>query len=206
MNKNQTNHLDTPKLILASSSPYRRELLARLKLGFQAESPEIDESAMLGEDPDQLVRRLSLEKARAVASHHTDALIIGSDQAAVIKGKREQILGKPGNFNNAVKQLSSASGKQVVFLTGICLLNSETGSYQLDLVPFTVHFRKLSPQEIKGYITKEQPFNCAGSFRSEGLGIALFEKMEGEDPTALIGLPLIRLVKMLKSEGIDVLS
>ncbi len=191
-----------PPLILASSSPYRRELLTKLGLTFTCQSPDIDESPAPDEQPEALVARLAKEKALAIARHHGVALIIASDQVAVLNG---QILGKPGNHTNAVKQLSAASGQAVLFLTSLALLNSSNGQLQLEVVPFTVHFRQLTASEIDNYLHKEQPYNCAGSFKSEALGIALFERLEGDDPNALIGLPIIRLISMLRNEGINVI-
>lgn len=190
------------KIILASSSPYRRELLAKLGLTFQWQSPDIDERPSPGESPEALVARLAQEKARAIARTHDDALIIASDQVAVLNG---QILGKPGNHANAVKQLNAASGQPVKFLTSLALLNSHSGGIQIEVVPFTVHFRPLTASEIENYLQKEQPYNCAGSFKSEALGIALFDRLEGDDPNTLIGLPLIRLIRMLKNEGVGVI-
>jgi MAF protein len=166
-------------------------------------SPEIAEEAQLGEAPEMLVTRLAECKAREVAKDHPNALIIGSDQVAVVDGT---ILGKPGDHQRAVEQLLYASGKRVSFLTGLCLLNSETGHLQVCCEPFHVIFRFLQQREIENYLQKEQPYNCAGSFKSEGLGISLFERLEGEDPNALIGLPLIRLIAMLRNEGVDVLA
>ncbi len=189
-------------LILASSSTYRRELLTRLGLVFSTISPDIDETPILGEAPESLVMRLAKEKALAAAHDNGDALIIASDQVAVVNG---QIVGKPGNHANAVEQLTAASGQAVLFLTSLALFNSRSGHIQLEVVPFTVHFRQLSSDEIESYLQKEQPYQCAGSFKSETLGIALFERLEGDDPNALIGLPLIRLVKMLKNEGVNVI-
>lgn len=190
------------QLILASSSPYRKELLHRLGLPFNAIPPQADETPLPGESPESLVARLAGAKAHAIALQHTDALIIGSDQVAVLDG---ETLGKPGNHDNAVKQLANASGKRVEFLTGLCLLNSATRRMQVDVIPFAVVFRVLSAAQIENYLRHEQPYNCAGSFKSEGLGIALFDKLEGEDPTALIGLPLISLVRMLEHEGVRVI-
>ena len=162
----------------------------------------MDETRLPDETPEQLVRRLSLAKAAAVAVQRPDALIIGSDQVAVIDG---EVLGKPGTHDQAVEQLRRASGRRVTFLTGLCLLNADTGRAQEDVVPFGVVFRELADKQIEHYLQREQPYNCAGSFKSEGLGIALFERLEGEDPNTLIGLPLIRLVRMLEKEGVDVL-
>jgi MAF protein len=190
------------KLVLASTSPYRRTILAKLDIDFETKTPEVDESIFIDEIPEQLVARLAEAKARAVAEHETNALIIGSDQVAVVDG---QILGKPGNHENAVKQLRRAAGKRVSFLTGLCLFNTESKRAQVEVVPFNVIFRQLTDSQIENYLKKEQPYNCAGSFKSEGLGIALFERMEGEDPNTLIGLPLIRLIRMLESEGFPVI-
>ncbi len=191
-----------PPLILASSSPYRRELLAKLGLAFTWQSPDIDESPAPGEPPEALVARLAREKALAIARHHDAALIIASDQVALLNG---QILGKPGNHASAVKQLSAASGQPVLFLTSLVLFNSSNGQLQMEVVPFTVHFRSLSSSEIENYLRKEQPYNCAGSFKSEALGIVLFERLEGDDPNTLIGLPLIRLIDMLQNQGVNVI-
>ncbi len=190
-------------LLLASTSPYRRELLDRLGLEFATCSPETDETHNDGETPRDLVLRLSEAKARACAARGGPALVIGSDQVAVVG---DTVLGKPGTIECACAQLAQLSGQRVTFLTGLCLYNSAQQRVQLDLVPFTVVFRTLSMQQIENYVQREQPLNCAGSFKSEGLGVALFERMEGDDPTALIGLPLIRLVSMLEAEGVAVLG
>jgi septum formation protein len=189
-------------LILASSSPYRREVLSRLGVEFSSVSPDIDESPRDGESPQALVARLAESKAQAVAESHPKGLIIGSDQVATLDGI---ILGKPGNHERAVEQLTLASGRRITFHTGLCLLNSETGESQVRCEPFSVEFRDLSGEEIENYLRKEQPYNCAGAFKSEGLGICLFKRMEGDDPASLIGLPLIQLVDMLRNEGLDVL-
>ncbi|BCO30722.1 Maf-like protein [Thiohalobacter sp. COW1] len=186
-------------LVLGSSSPFRRELLARLGLPFECHSPDIDESARPGESPRDLVARLSEAKARAVAAVWPQALIIGSDQVAVVD---EEILGKPGSHERAREQLSRLSGREVTFLTGLCLYNSESDRVQLDVVPYSVEFRDLSAEQIERYLEQEQPYNCAGSFRSEALGVTLFRRMQGDDPNALVGLPLIRLVDMLAEEGV----
>jgi septum formation protein len=186
-------------LILASSSPYRRELLDRLGLDYSTVSPDIDESALPGETPAALVERLAEQKARAVGESHP-GLIIGSDQVATVD---DEILGKPGNHERAVAQLARLSGRQVTFHTGLCLLDTVHHEAQVDVVPFTVQFRSLSAGQIERYLRTERPYNCAGSFKSEGLGITLFEKMLGEDPTALIGLPLIRLTTMLENAQIQ---
>lgn len=195
-------HGNRSRLVLASTSPYRRELLNRLGLAFETAAPEVDESSRADEAPEALVRRLAEAKARAVAGRYPGALIIGSDQVAVIDG---EILGKPGAHDAAVAQLQRLSGHKVTFLTGLCLLNSATGRAQLDMIPFHVVFRTLNDRMIERYLAREQPYNCAGSFKSEGLGIVLFERLEGDDPTALIGLPLIRLSRMLEAEGLSVL-
>jgi MAF protein len=190
-------------LVLASSSPYRRLLLERLGLPFETAGPDVDERRLAGEAPEAMVRRLSEAKARALADRFPSALIIGSDQCAVTE--RGEVLGKPGDPERAAAQLRAASGRSVRFLTGLCLLDAATGTAQADVVPFTVYFRVLSEDEIRAYLKRERPFDCAGSFRSEGLGIALFRRMEGDDPNALVGLPLIRLVDMLKTAGVSVL-
>ena len=171
-------------------------------LEFTAISPDVDETPLKGESPEALVKRLAETKARAVSAQFPQALIIGSDQVAILGNK---ILGKPGTHQRAKEQLKAASGERVSFLTGLCLLNSATGRGQVDIVSFNVQFRRLDDAQIENYLLKEKPYNCAGSFKSEGLGIALFAALEGEDPNALIGLPLIRLVDMLKTEGIDIL-
>jgi len=190
------------KLILASTSPFRREILEKLDISFETMAPDVNEDILIDEIPEQLVARLAEAKARAVAEQQSHALIIGSDQVAVVDG---QILGKPGNHEEATKQLRRASGKRVSFLTGLCVFNTESKRIQLDVVPFNVIFRQLTDSQIESYLQKEQPYNCAGSFKSEGLGIALFERLEGDDPNTLIGLPLIRLIKMLESEGFPIL-
>jgi septum formation protein len=190
-------------LILASSSPYRRELLQKLTLSFECHSPNIDESAIGGESPEQLVERLALEKALAVAVEHPKALIIASDQVAVLE---DEIMTKPHTHDNAIKQLNRSSGKTVNFLTSLCLLNSQTGKHQIIIAPYSVEFLTLSPQQIDNYLHKEQPYQCAGSFKSEGLGITLFKRFNGEDPNSLIGLPLIALTEMLRKEGVEPLT
>lgn len=187
------------KLILASTSPFRQEVLRKLNIDFSVEPPNVNEQIQDNESARELVQRLAEAKAKAVAHHHPKALIIGSDQVAVLG---ETILGKPNSHENAVQQLRAASGKQVTFLTGLCLYNSATGQSQICCVPFTVYFRQLSNDQIERYLQQDQPYNCAGSFKSEGLGITLFEKLQGDDPNALIGLPVIELVKMLANEGV----
>lgn len=186
-------------LLLASSSVYRRDLLSRLRLPFTCSSPDIDESHRPGEPALELVRRLSLEKAQALAASHPAHLIIGSDQVAVLNG---QIIGKPHTFDKARQQLLNASGASVSFLTGLTLLNSQTGHHQTDCVPFTVHMRHLSAEQIERYLHAEEPYDCAGSFKAEGLGVSLFQRTEGDDATSLVGLPLIRLVDMLLAQGV----
>ncbi|MGO3544062.1 MAG: Maf family protein [Pseudomonas helleri] len=186
-------------LLLASSSVYRRDLLSRLRLPFTCSSPDIDESHRPGESALELVQRLSLEKAKALAASHPAHLIIGSDQVAVLN---DQIIGKPHTFDKARQQLLNASGASVSFLTGLTLLNSQTGHHQTDCVPFTVHMRHLSAEQIERYLHAEEPYDCAGSFKAEGLGASLFQRTEGDDATSLVGLPLIRLVDMLLAQGV----
>lgn len=188
-------------LVLASSSPYRRELLSRLKLPFTWSAPSIDESPHPNESAEALVRRLAQEKAQALAAEFPRHLIIGSDQVAVLNG---QIIGKPYDFSRAHAQLTAASGASVRFLTGLALFNSATNTWQIDCIPFTVHFRQLSADCISRYLEAEQPYDCAGSFKAEGLGVSLFSRTEGTDATSLIGLPLIRLVDMLLSEQVQI--
>ncbi|MCU1729085.1 Maf-like protein [Pseudomonas sp. 7P_10.2_Bac1] len=188
-------------LLLASSSVYRRDLLSRLRLPFICSSPDIDESHRPGESAIELVKRLSLQKAQALAASHPAHLIIGSDQVAVLN---DQIIGKPHTFDKARQQLLNASGASVSFLTGLTLLNSQTGHYQTDCVPFTVHMRTLSAEQIERYLHAEQPYDCAGSFKAEGLGVSLFQRTEGDDATSLVGLPLIRLVDMLLAQGVAI--
>ena len=188
-------------LILGSSSPFRKQLLENLNLQFTTCSPDIDETPLENESPQDLVLRLAVEKAKAVAAQNPDALIISSDQVSVLDGS---INGKPGNRENAIQQLTQSSGKVVTFFTSLCLYDARSQEYQLDLVPFEVHFRELDPQKIARYVDFEQPFNCAGSFKSEGMGISLFEKLAGDDPNSLIGLPLIKLVSFLEQKGIQI--
>ncbi|WP_426809225.1 Maf family protein [Pseudomonas sp. WOUb67] len=188
-------------LLLASSSAYRRELLTRLRLPFTWASPDIDEQRRDDEPAVDLVRRLARQKAEALAGSHPGHLIIGSDQVAVLG---EQVLGKPHTFERACEQLLECSGQQVSFLTGLALLNSTTGQCQVDCVPFTVTMRELSRERVERYVAAEQPLDCAGSFKAEGLGVSLFQSTHGCDATSLIGLPLIRLVDMLTKEGVVV--
>ena len=186
-------------LLLASSSVYRRELLARLQLPFTCSSPDIDESHRPGETAVDLVKRLAEEKARALTGRHSAHLIIGSDQVAVLG---DSIIGKPHTFEKAREQLLAASGASVTFLTGLALLNSQTGRCQIDCIPFTVHMRTLDSARIERYLRAEQPYDCAGSAKSEGLGISLLEAIDSDDPTALIGLPLIRTCRLLRAAGL----
>ncbi|MGB0845943.1 MAG: Maf family protein [Thiolinea sp.] len=189
------------QLILGSTSVYRRAVLEKLHLPFDTAAPNIDETRLENESAAAMVQRLSLGKAQAIAPHHSDALIIGSDQCAVLN---EQILGKPGTHENAIRQLQASSGKTVRFLTGLCLYDTNSETYQLDLQTYQVTFRELSAAEIEAYLHKEQPYNCAGSFKSEGFGISLFKSMQGDDPNTLIGLPLIRLAEMLRQHGFNI--
>ncbi len=190
------------KLILASTSPFRRELLSRLGMPFAVANPQTDESAHPGEQPEALALRLSEAKARAVANEYPDALIIGSDQVATVDG---MVFGKPGSHVRAVEQLKQLSGKTVNFFTGLCLLNAHTGEADVRGIPTLVTFRDLTEQEIENYLRREPAYNCAGSAKSEGLGIALMSSMRGDDPNALVGLPLIALCDMLRRQGMAVL-
>jgi len=190
-------------LVLASSSTYRRALLERLRVPFITAAPEIDESPLPGEPPRELVQRLALAKAQAVSTTYPAALIIGSDQVATLDG---DVLGKPVNAARACEQLARASGRRVEFLTGLCVLDSRKGIHDAVCEPYVVQFRRLMRSEIEAYVERDQPFDCAGSFKSEGLGIALFDRTEGGDPTALVGLPLIRLTALLRRHGVDVLA
>ena len=189
-------------LILASTSPYRRELLDRLGLRFEVTNPQTDESRLPNETPECMALRLSEAKARAVAHTFPDALIIGSDQVATVDG---QIYGKPGNHERAIEQLHALSGKTVNFFTGLCLLNARTGNAEVRGVATLVTFRDLTDREIKNYLQREPAYNCAGSAKSEGLGIALLSRMQGDDPNALVGLPLIALCDLLRNQGVAIL-
>jgi len=189
-------------IILASSSTFRKSLLERLHLSFECYSPEIDESPLPGESASSYVRRLARAKARAIADKFPDKVIIGSDQCALLD---EEILGKPGNHENALRQLKAAQGKTVVFHTGICVLKQATGFIEVDDILFQVKFRQLNDAQLEHYLQIEQPYQCAGAFKSEGYGVCLFNQMQGDDPTALIGLPLIRLTSMLEKAGIEVI-
>lgn len=191
-----------PALVLGSTSVYRRELLSRLRLAFSVEPPEVDETPRAGETPEQLARRLAAAKAEAVARRHPAAVVIGSDQVADLDGEP---LGKPGNHANAVAQLRRMSGRTVVFQTALSVVCLDSGFAQHDLAPVRVRFRTLDDAEIEAYLQAEQPYDCAGSARSEGLGVALLEAIDSDDPTALVGLPLIRTCRMLRAAGIPVL-
>ena len=190
------------QLVLASSSRYRRALLGRLGIPFSVADPEVVEGARPGEAPEGTARRLAEAKSLAVASRFRDALIIGCDQVAVGNG---EVLGKPGTRENAVRQLRALSGSEAVFYTAVCVHNTSVGRSSIRVVPCRVTFRKLDDGTIDRYLAREQPYDCAGSAKAEGLGIALIAKMEGEDPSALIGLPLIALVDLLQEQGLNVL-
>ncbi len=189
-------------LILASSSPYRQELLARLGLPFESISPEIDESPLAGEQPQETALRLAQLKAKKIAESNPNALIIGCDQVATLDGVQ---LGKPMSHENAVKQLQYQRGRRVTFHSALCLYNSSTKHIQADVVLYDVEFRNLTDAQIENYLRIEEPYNCAGSAKSEGLGIALIASMTGSDPNALIGLPLIKLITMLLNEKVNVI-
>ena len=195
------DNTNTPSLVLASGSLYRRQLLARLQLPFEVAAPDIDETALPDESASKRAERLAIEKAQALVRQFPRHWIIGSDQVAELHG---QHLGKPGNRENAIKQLSACSGQAVHFHTGLCVLNSKTGIPLSCAETFTVQFRTLSTPEIERYIDAEKPYDCAGSFKSEGLGISLFTAFAGRDPNALVGLPLMALCDMLRQEGIVV--
>lgn len=194
--------MDDRLIVLASTSPFRKELLSRLHLPFETANPDIDESALPGETPERTALRLSEEKARAVAGNYPNALIIGSDQVAFLDGR---IFGKPGDHENAVRQLKIMRGRVVNFYSGLCLLNSQTDRAQVCGVSTLVRFRSLTDAQIENYLRIEQPYNCAGSAKSEGLGIALIASITGEDPNALIGLPLIALCELLIEENVSIL-
>ena len=190
------------KLILGSSSPYRKELLQRLHIDFECIAPDIDETPLDDESASELVTRLGKEKAYAISKLlSSPAVIIAGDQVAVCDG---EILGKPGDIATATQQLRKVSGKSICFLTSLCVLQSDSDILEIETIPYTVHFRKLSDPMIDRYLEKEPALNCAGAFKSEGFGISLCKKFEGDDPTALIGLPLIRLTTMLENCGIQV--
>ena len=190
------------RLVLGSRSPSRRNLLERLSIPFSVVPPDIDESRLAGESPEALVRRLSEEKARAVGARVGSGLVIGSDQIALLD---DTVLGKPGNHANNVAQLAMASGRWLEFRTGVAVLDTASGRIRIDVVPFAVRFRALTAGDIEAYVSRERAYECAGGFRAERLGCALFERLRGDDPTALQGLPMIRLCEMLRSAGLDVI-
>lgn len=192
----------SPALILASTSRYRRELLARLRLPFEVIAPAVDESALPGESPSQLASRLALAKARAVSQQHTQAVVIGSDQVAELDG---QALGKPGSHARALQQLRSMRARTVLFHTAVAVVRGDPSFERTAQCSVRVRFRELSDDDIESYLRAEQPYDCAGSAKSEGLGIALLDAIESDDPTALIGLPLIRTAELLRQAGIDAL-
>ena len=192
-----------PALILGSTSRYRLELLSRLRTPFTVVAPDVDETPQTGETPEALARRLALAKARAVAAQHPHAVVIGSDQVADLNGEP---LGKPGNHARAVQQLQRMRGQTVVFQTAVAVVCLATQFEQLDLAPVKVRFRDLTDAEIEAYLRAEEPYDCAGSAKSEGLGITLLDAIDNDDPTALVGLPLIRTCRMLRAAGIDVLG
>jgi len=194
--------LNVQQLVLASTSIYRSELLARLNIPFQTAAPEVDETPLAGESAKQTSWRLSREKAQAVASQYPEALIIGSDQVALLG---DQQLGKPLSHDNAVRQLRSMRGQTVTFYTALTLFNARTGNMQTDVAINNVTYRELTDAQIENYLHKEKPYHCAGSAKSEGLGIALISRMEGDDPNALVGLPLILLVNMLLKQDVLIL-
>ena len=191
-----------PRLVLGSRSPSRRALLERLSIPFLVVNPDIDESPIDGETPDMLVSRLSEQKARVVAARVRSGLVIGSDQVALLG---DTVLGKPDDHARNIAQLEMASGRWLEFRSGIAVLDTESGHIQVDVVPFAVRFRSLTPSDIEAYVSRERAYDCAGGFRAESLGCVLFERMHGDDPTALQGLPMIRLCEMLRSAGLDVL-
>jgi septum formation protein len=189
-------------LVLGSSSPYRRELLSRLRLQFTVEIPDVDESARAGEAPRELALRLALAKAHVVAARFPQAIVIGSDQVADLAG---EAIGKPGSHEKAVAQLRQMRGETVVFHTAVAVVCTQSGFEQVELVPVKVKFRRLTDAEIESYLRLEQPYDCAGSARSEGLGVAILDAIESDDPTALVGLPLIRTCRMLRAAGLKIL-
>lgn len=190
-------------IILGSTSPFRKAILEKLAIPFVCCAPDIDEAPVPGESPAELVARLATEKAAAVCRNYEHGLVIGSDQVAVIG---DTILGKPHEHDKAVQQLQQSSGQVVRFLTGLSLMDVATGEHETLVEPFDVHFKELTKGEIENYLRLEQPYQCAGSFKSEAAGIALFKRLEGDDPNTLIGLPLIRLIELLQKQGVDVLA
>lgn len=198
-----THATSPPPLILGSTSRYRRELLERLQLPFEVHAPQVDETPRAGEPPENLARRLALAKARAVATRYPQAVVIGSDQVADLEGEP---LGKPGTHERAVEQLRRMRGRTVIFQTALSVVCLARGFEMSDLAAVKVRFRALSDAEIDTYLRREEPYDCAGSAKSEGLGIALLESIENDDPTALVGLPLIRTARMLRAAGLPVLG
>lgn len=190
-------------LVLGSTSPFRKAILEKLNISFSTDKPEVDETPLENESAIELVERLAILKANAVAERWENSIVIGSDQVALFN---EEILGKPHTHENAVKQLNSFSGNKVTFLTGLAVIDTETNKTLSLVEPFEVHFKNLTAEDIESYLRSEKPYNCAGSFKSEALGICLFEKLVGEDPNTLIGLPLIKLVGMLKELNFDILA
>ena len=191
-----------PDIILASSSPFRKSLLERLHLDFRSISPDIDEVHLQGEGTEDYVCRLARRKAQVIAEHYPLSIVIGSDQCALLDGK---MLGKPGSQENALEQLKNAQGKTVVFHTGLCVMQQSSDFCEVEDILFEVSFRELSDEQLERYLRVEQPYDCAGSFKSEAYGICLFSEMRGDDPTALVGLPLIRLTHLLEKAGIAVI-
>ena len=189
-------------IILGSSSPFRKALLEKLDLSFETDSPDIDETPLKNEKPADMVARLAKLKALAIAERHPNSIIIASDQCATLDG---EIIGKPKEHEKAVEQLTKASGRAVTFYTSLCVMDSGSNQTEELIEPFHVYFRELGESQIENYLRKEEPYNCAGSFKSEGLGIALFERLEGKDPNTLIGLPLIELIRVLGKFGVDVI-
>lgn len=190
------------ELILGSTSIYRKELLERLMIPFRVVAPDIDESPIPGESPRELVARLAEEKARSVAANNPGSLVIGSDQVAVHDG---EIVGKPHTHDRAMEMLRASNGKKIMLFTGLSLVNADSGEALTEVIPFEVLFRKLTEEQLESYLLKEQPYHCAGAVKSEGLGIALLERFDGEDPNTLIGLPLIRLIHMLEHFDLQVI-
>lgn len=192
------------QLVLASTSPYRRELLSRLQLPFTTARPDADETPLAGETPEALAGRLARVKAESLVHAYDNALLIGSDQVATLDDVTA--IGKPGNRNNAITQLSAASGQTLIFYTGLCVVNTATGTTQQLVDRYEIQFRDLTREEIIAYIEQEQPLDCAGSFKAEGLGSALFARHQGADPTSLVGLPLIALCECFRRQGVPILN
>jgi len=197
-----TKSTNSKNIVLASSSPYRKELLSRVLNDFSCESPDIDETPFPDEEPVEHVARLAEQKAMTVSLNHPDSIIIGSDQICVLDG---QILGKPHTEEKAIQQLQACTGKTVIFYTSLCVLESGQQAKTIDVVVTEVSFRVLEKDEIERYVQREQPLDCAGSFKAESLGITLFESLSSKDPTALIGLPLITLAQSLRKLGVQVI-